>query len=66
MIPCSCAASSARAICFAIGKASACGNGAERDPLRERRALDQLHHESAMVAVALLEAVNLRDVGMIE
>ena len=47
MIPCSCAASSASAICFAIGSASSSGIGSARDPLREVVTLDQLHHERA-------------------
>ena len=37
MMPCSCAASSASAICFAIGSASSSGIGPLRDPLGERR-----------------------------
>ena len=45
MIPCSCAASSASAICFAMGSASSTGIGALRDAIRERRPFDQLHHE---------------------
>ena len=45
MIPCSCAASSASAICFAIGSASSSGIGAARDALDEIVALDEFHHE---------------------
>ena len=45
MMPCSCAASSASAICFAIGSASSSGIGAARDALRQVVALDQFHHE---------------------
>ena len=45
MIPCSCAASSASAICLAIGSASSSGIGAARDALRQVLALDQFHHE---------------------
>ena len=36
-----------------------------RDPISERRPLDQLHHEGRH-AVALLQAVNLRNVRMIQ
>ena len=39
MIPCSCAASSASAICFAIGSASSSGIGAARDAIGESSAL---------------------------
>ena len=45
MMPCSCAASSASAICFAIGSASSSRDRALRDPIRERRPLDQFHHQ---------------------
>ena len=44
-MPCSCAASSASAICRAIGSASSSGIGAARDALREVVALDELHHQ---------------------
>ena len=49
MMPCSCAASSASAICFAMGNASSSRNRATRDALREIVALDQFHHESACI-----------------
>ena len=65
MIPCSCAASSASAICFAIGSASSMRNRAARDALREVLALDQFHHQRGD-AVALFEAVDRRDVRMIQ
>ena len=65
MIPCSCAASSASAICRAIGSASSSGIGAARDPLRQVLALDQLHHQRADVADRF-EAVDVRDVRMVE
>ena len=45
MMPCSCAASSASAICRAMGSASSSGIGAARDALRQILALDQFHHE---------------------
>ena len=47
MMPCSCAASRASAICFAIGSASSIGIGAARDALRQILALDQFHDEGA-------------------
>ena len=65
MIPRPCAASSARAICLAIGSASSIGHGAARDPIRERRTVDELHHQRVRAA-GILETVNLRDVRMIE
>ena len=65
MIPCSCAASSASAICFAIGSASSSGIGAARDALRQVVALDQFHDERGEVC-CLLEAVDRRDVRMVE
>ena len=46
MMPCSCAASSASAICRAIGSASSSGNRTARDAIGERLALDQLHHQA--------------------
>ena len=47
MMPCSCAASSASAICFAIGSASSTGIAPRAMPLRQVLALDQFHHERA-------------------
>ena len=41
------------------------GNGPLRDPIGERRAFDQLHDQRVR-AVGILEAMDLRDVGMIE
>ena len=64
MIPCSCAASSASAICFAMGSASASGIAA-RDECRQILALDQFHHEG-LRATRSFEAVDRRDVGMIQ
>ena len=64
MIPCSCAASSASAICEAIASASLTGIV----PLSIRSASvgpDQLHHQGAY-AVRVFEPVDLRDVRMIE
>ena len=65
MIPCSCAASRASAICFAIGNASSSGICAPRDPLREIVALDEFHHERTYAA-RLFEAVDVRDVRMVQ
>ena len=41
------------------------GNGPLRDPIGERRAFDQLHDQGVQ-AVGILEAMDLRDVRMIE
>ena len=65
MIPCSCAASSASAICFAIGNASSSGIGAARDALRQILAFDEFHHERGH-APAFFEAVDRGDVRMIQ
>ena len=65
MMPCSCADSSASAICLAIGSASSSGIGTPRDAIGERRALDQLHHQRSR-ASGLLDAVNVGDVRMVE
>ena len=46
-MPCSCAASSASAICFAIGSASSSGIAPRAIRCDEILALDQLHHERA-------------------
>ena len=64
-MPCSCAASRASAICFAIGSASSIGIGPCRDTVGERRPLDQFHHERTDT-VGLLQAVDLRDVRMVQ
>ena len=65
MMPCSCAASSASAICFAIGSASSSGIAPVRDPLREILTLDEFHDEGADAA-GFFEAVDVRDVRMIQ
>jgi len=64
MIPCSCAASSASAICFAIGNASSIGSPLPQpfELLGQILALDQFHHQRPDVA-ALLDAVDRSDVG---
>ena len=64
-MPCSCAASSASAICLAMGSASFDRNRALRDALRKRRAFDQLHHERVH-AVRVLQPVDRGDVRMIQ
>ena len=64
-IPCSCAASSASAICRASASASVERHRPVGDALREVLALDQLHHDRAD-AVAVLQAVDRRDVGMVQ
>ena len=65
MMPCSCAASSASAICFAIGSASSSGIGPRAMRCDEILALDQFHHERVHAA-RLFEAVDLRDVRMVQ
>ena len=65
MMPCSCAASSASAICLAIGSASSIGMAPRGDPLRQVVALDQLHHEGGH-AVGFFQPVDRGDVRMIQ
>ena len=65
MMPCSCAASSASAICCAIGSASSSGIGPRAMRCEQVLALDQFHHERVHAA-AIFEAVDLRDVGMVQ
>ena len=65
MMPCSCAASRASAICFAMGSASSSRHGAARQPLRQILALDEFHHEGRD-AVGVLQPVDGRDVRMIQ
>jgi len=64
MTPCWCAASSASAICFAIGSASSIGIAA-RNALGQIVALDQLHHQRANTA-GFFEAVNVGDIRMVQ
>ena len=63
MMPCSCAASSASAICFAIRSASS-RDRASSKPRRES-SLDQFHHEGGR-APALFEAVDGGDVWLVQ
>ena len=65
MMPCSCAASSASAICFAMGKRLVERHRAARDALRQIVALDEFHHERGH-APAFFEAVDGGDVRMIQ
>ena len=69
MMPCSCAASSASAICLAIGSASAMGIGPRAMTSEQIFALDQFHHERVDVRRAVRrfdDAVDLRDVRVVE
>ena len=65
MMPCSCAASRACAICSAMAMASADGDCTLSNPIGQRRPLDQFHHQADAIG-APLEAVNLRDVRVIQ
>ena len=65
-MPCSCAASSASAICRAIGSASSSGIGPRAMRCGEVLALDQLHDQRSDVRARLLDAVDLRDVRVIQ
>ena len=65
MMPFSCAASSASAICCAMCSASTSGIGPRLEAIREVFALDQLHHQRA-AAAGFLEAVDAGDVRMTE
>ena len=60
-MPASWAASSASAICFAIGSASSIGIGPRAMRCGQILAFDELHHERV-----LFDTVDVRDVGMIE
>ena len=64
-MPCSCAASSASAICFAMSNASIEWDRSAGGSLRQVLALDELHDEGAHAA-RFLEAVNVRDVRMVQ
>ena len=65
MIPCSCAASSASAICFAIGSASSSGIG-PRAIRCDRSSPSTSSITSARDAARFFEAVDARDVRMIQ
>ena len=66
MMPCSCAASSASAICLAIGSASSSGIAPARDPLRRGPRLRRAPSPARATPLDFLEAVDVRDVGMIQ
>ena len=65
MIPFSCAASSASAICRAMESASSSCDGTMADAIRERRSFGQLHDERAH-AFGFFQSVNGGDVRVIE
>ena len=65
MMPCSCAASSASAICLAIGSASSIGIGPRAMRCDRVLALDQFHHQRANAA-GFFEAVDVRDIRMVQ
>jgi hypothetical protein len=64
-IPASCAASNASAICRATLRASSDGQGTGADARGEIIAVHQFHDES-VGPIGVFEAVNVRDVGMIQ
>ena len=64
-IPSSCAASSASAICLAIGNASSIEIAPPRNALREILALDEFHHQGVHPS-GFLESVDRRDVRVIQ
>ena len=66
MIPCSCAASSASAICLAIGSASSSGIGPRAIRCGEVFALDEFHHEGVDASWRSSRPVNGADVRMIQ
>ena len=65
MIPTSCAASRASAICLAMGSASSSGRGPRAMRSDQILALDQFHHECGDVG-GLLDAVDLCNVRVIQ
>ena len=64
MIPCSCAASSASAICFAIGQRVGERDRPIRDAVRQGRPLDELHDQRES-SLGLFQAVDVRDVPIV-
>ncbi len=65
MMPCSCAASSASAICRAIASTSLSGNGPRAISTDRSSPVDQFHHQGAD-SLGFLDAVDRADVGMIQ
>ena len=66
MMPCSCAASSASAICRAIGSASSIGIAPRAIRCDKILAFDEFHHEARAVPADLFESVDRGDVRMIQ
>ena len=64
-IPCSCAVSSASAICNAMRSASSIGMRRPLKPLSERVAFDQLHDQEVTFAL-LIHTEERRNVGMVQ
>ena len=64
MMPCSCAASSASAICFAIGSASSRGNGPRA--IRSASVGPRRAPSRARDAARIFQAVDVRNVGMVQ
>ena len=65
MMPFSCAASSASAICRAIASASSSGSGPQARTIGQRRPFDELHHEGAD-AVGHFKSMNRGDVRVVQ
>ena len=63
-IPCSCAASSAAAICLAMSSASPTASGPSAMQVGKRRAIDQRHDQAAH-SVSVLDAIDGSDVRVI-
>ena len=61
----SCAASSASAICLAIGRASSSGNAPSDDAIGQCRPFDEFHHQRGRSG-GVFESVDVRDVRMIQ
>ena len=64
-MPCPCAASSASAICLAIGNASVSRSAPCAIRVGERWAVHQLHHQCGDTG-ELFEAMDVRDIRMVE
>ena len=65
MIPCSCAASNASAICFAIGSASSIAIAPRAMRCDKILALDEFHHQRTDTA-GFFEPVDVRDIRMVQ
>ena len=64
-MPCSCAASSASAICLAIGKRLVDRHRPAGEPIGERRSLNELHDER-LTPLDVLKTIDCRDIGVIQ